>query len=153
MPSGSLTSAGVLNLGGVSKFSTIDLAAGNSTVTVTNTTLSSGKMSLLDGASGNNTVSAASDTSASTGKSFLYYTGPGTDSFTGGFENDSVRVSAAAVGGDTLTGGSGGNGGAGGEKIVQRREITLIRTVREPPPHPRIVLAGMGPLDEVVQRA
>ena len=33
----------------------------------------------------------------------------GTDSFTGGFENDTVDVSAAAVGGDTLTGGSGTN--------------------------------------------
>ena len=35
--------------------------------------------------------------------------GTGTDSFTGGFENDTVDVSAAAVGGDTLTGGSGTN--------------------------------------------
>ena len=104
-----LTTAGAANLGGVSKFPTIELAAGNSAVMVTNTTLSGGTISLLDGASGNNTVSAAGDTSASTGKTFLYYAGSGTDSFTGGFENDSLHVSAAAVGGDTLTGGSGAN--------------------------------------------
>jgi hypothetical protein len=104
-----LTSAGTANLGGVSKIGTIILAAGNSTVTVTDTTLSGGSVSLLDGASGNNTVSAAGDTSASTGKTLTYFTGTGTDSFTGGFENDRVHVSAAAVGGDTLTGGSGAN--------------------------------------------
>ncbi len=103
-----LTSAGAVNLGGVSKFATIDLAAGNSTVTVTDTTLSGGAVALHDGASGNNTVTV-SDTSASTGKTLTYYTGSGTDSFTGGFENDTVRVSAAAVGTDTLTGGSGTN--------------------------------------------
>jgi hypothetical protein len=104
-----LTSAGTANLGGVSKFGTIDLAAGNSTVTVTDTTLSGGVVSVHDGASGNNSVSAAGDTAASTGKTLTYYTGTGTDSFTGGFENDTVRVSAAAVGSDTLTGGSGTN--------------------------------------------
>ncbi len=38
-----------------------------------------------------------------------WLTGAGTDSFTGGFENDTVNVTAAAVGGDTLTGGSGNN--------------------------------------------
>ena len=64
-------------------------------------------MTINDGASGNNSVSAAGDTTASKGKTLAYYTGSGTDSFTGGFENDSVHVSAAAVGGDTLTGGSG----------------------------------------------
>ena len=37
-----LTSAGTANLGGVSKFGRINLAAGNSTVTVTDTTLSGG---------------------------------------------------------------------------------------------------------------
>ena len=104
-----LTSAGTLSLGGVSKFGTIDLAAGNSTVTVTDTTLSGGSVTINDGASGNNTISAAGDTSASKGKTLTYYTGSGTDSFTGGFENDTVDVSAAAVGGDTLTGGSGTN--------------------------------------------
>ena len=104
-----LTSAGTANLGGVSKFGTINLAAGNSTVTVTNTTLSGGSVSINDGASGNNSISAAGDTSASTGKTLTYYAGTGTDSFTGGFEIDGVHVSAAAVGGDTLTGGSGAN--------------------------------------------
>ena len=104
-----LSSAGPVNLGGVSNFRTIDLAAGNSTVTLTNTTLSGGTVVLSDGASGNNTVSAASDTSASKGKVLNYFTGGGTDSFTGGFENDTVHVSAAAVGGDVLTGGSGTN--------------------------------------------
>ena len=104
-----LTSAGTVNLGGVSKFAGINLAAGNNTVTVTDTTLSGGMVTLHDGASGNNTISAARDTAASKGKALTYYTGPGTDSFTGGFENDTVHVSAAAMGGDTLTGGSGTN--------------------------------------------
>jgi hypothetical protein len=104
-----LTSAGSANLGGVSKFATIDLAAGNSTVTVTDTTLSGGLLTINDGASGNNTVSAAGDTAASKGKTLTYNTGTGTNHFTGGFENDRVVVSAAAVGGDVLTGGSGSN--------------------------------------------
>ena len=95
------------SLGGVSKFATIYLAAGNNTVTVTDTTLSGGSVTIHDGASGNNSVSAAGDTAASKGKTLIYYTGTGTDSFTGGFENDTVYVSAAAVGGDTLTGGGG----------------------------------------------
>ena len=104
-----LTSAGSTNLGGVSKFATINLAAGNNTVTITDKTLSGGAVTIKDGASGNNTISAAGDTSASTGKTLTYNTGSGTDSFTGGFENDTVNVSAAAVGSDTLTGGSGTN--------------------------------------------
>ena len=104
-----LTNAGSANLGGVSDFATIDLAAGNSTVTVTDTTLAGGTVTINDGASGNNSVSAAGDTTASKGKTLAYYTGSGTDSFTGGFENDWVHVSAASVGGDTLTGGSGNN--------------------------------------------
>ena len=78
-------------------------------MTVTDTTLSGGSVTIHDGASGNNSVSAAGDTSASKGKTLTYFTGTGTDSFTGGFENDTVHVSAAAVGGDTLTGGSGTN--------------------------------------------
>ncbi len=93
----------------MSKFATIDLAAGNSNVTLTNTTLSAGSITVNDGASGNDTVSAAGDTSVSSGKTLTYVTGMGTDGFTGGFENDAVHVSAAAVGGDTLTGGSGSN--------------------------------------------
>jgi Ca2+-binding RTX toxin-like protein len=104
-----LTSAGTPNFTGVNKFSTIDLAAGNSTVTVTDELLSGGSLTINDGASGNNTVNAAGDTSASKSKTLTYNTGSGTDSFTGGFENDAVHVSAAAVGGDTLTGGSGTN--------------------------------------------
>ena len=67
------------------------MAAGNSTVTVTDTTLSGGTVTINDGASGNNSVSAAGDTSASTGKTLIYAAGTGTDSFTGGFENDTVR--------------------------------------------------------------
>ena len=104
-----LATAGNVNLGGVSKFATIFLAAGNNTVTLTDTTLSGGTVAINDGASGNNSVSAAGDTSASTGKALIYNAGSGTDYFTGEFENDRVRVSAAAVGGDTLTGGSGAN--------------------------------------------
>ena len=104
-----LTTPGTFSLATVSNFGTIDLAAGNNTVTVPDKTLSGGAVTIVDGASGNNSVSAASDTSASKGKSLTYVTGSGTDSFTGGFENDTVDVSAAAVGGDTLTGGSGTN--------------------------------------------
>ena len=104
-----LTSARTFSLATVSNFGTIDLAAGNNAVTVTDKTLSGGAVTIVDGASGNNTVSAASDTSASKGKSLTYNAGTGTDSFTGGFENDTVNVSAAAVGSDTLTGGSGTN--------------------------------------------
>ena len=72
-----LTSAGSVNLGGVSKFATIDLGAGNSTVTVTDTTLSGGSVTINDGTSGNNSVSAAGDTTASKGKTLAYVTGPG----------------------------------------------------------------------------
>ena len=104
-----LTTAGSVNLGGVSGFAAIDLAAGNNAVTVTDNTLSGGSMTINDGASGNNSVSAAGDTFASAGKSLTYNTGVGTDSFTGGFENDTIDVSAAAVGGDVLTGGTGAN--------------------------------------------
>ncbi len=104
-----LSGAGTFSLANVSNFGTIDLPAGNNTATVTNTTLSGGSVTIVDGRSGNNSVSAASDTSASKGKSLTYDTGTDTDSFTGGFENDTVAVSAAAVGGDTLTGGSGTN--------------------------------------------
>ena len=104
-----LTTPGTFSLGGVSKFATIDLAAGNNTVTLTDTTLSGGPVAIHDGASGKNSISAAGDTGASKGKSLTYFAGAGPDSFTGGSENDTVRVSAAAVGGDTLTGGSGTN--------------------------------------------
>ena len=104
-----LTSAGTANLGGVSKFGTITLAAGTSTVTVTDKTLSGGSVTINDGASGNHTISATGDASASTGKTLKYFTGAGTDSFIGGFENDSLQVSAAAVGDYMLTGGSRSN--------------------------------------------
>jgi hypothetical protein len=104
-----LTSAGTVNVSGVSKFATINLAAGNSTVTLTDATLSGGAVTINEGASGNYNISAAGDTSASTGKILRYTAGSGTDTFTGGFENDGLHVSAAAVGGDTLTGGSGSN--------------------------------------------
>ena len=103
-----LTGAGSADPAG-HKFARINLAAGNSTVTLTDTTLSGGAVAVHDGASGNNTVSAAGDTAASKGKTLSYFAGTGKDSFTGGFENDAVGVSAAAVGGDTLTGGSGAN--------------------------------------------
>ena len=96
------------NLGGVSKFATIDLAAGNNTDGDRHDAVRR-SVTIDDGASGNNSVSAAGDTSASKGKTLTYYAGTGTDSFAGGFENDTVSVSAAAVGGDTLTGGSGTN--------------------------------------------
>ena len=104
-----LTTAGVPTFSGVSNFATIDLAPGNSTVTVTDAMLSVGALTINDGSSGNNTISAAGDTSASRGKTLNYNAGPGTDSFTGGFENDTVDVSVAALSGDVLTGGSGTN--------------------------------------------
>ena len=103
-----LTSAGTANLSGVTKFPTIDLAASGITLAVTDAMLSSGSLTINDEASGN-TISAASDTTASKGKTLTYNAGSGTDSFTGGFENDKVNVSAAAVGSDTLTGGTGTN--------------------------------------------
>jgi hypothetical protein len=99
-----LTTAGTFSLGGVSKIGTVFLAAGNNTVTVTDTTLSGGAVGLHDGSSGNNSVSAAGDTSASTGKSLTYYAGAGTDSFTGGFENDTIF---AGTGSGTYTFGLG----------------------------------------------
>jgi fibronectin-binding autotransporter adhesin len=89
-----LTGAGTFSLANVSNFGTIDLPAGNNTVTVTDKTLSGGTVTINDGASGNNTISAASDTSASKGKSLTYVAGTGTDSFTGGFENDTVDVAS-----------------------------------------------------------
>jgi hypothetical protein len=104
-----LTTSGSVNLGVVSKFGTINLAAGNNTVTVTNTTLSGGSVAVHN-STGNNSVSAAGDTSASTGKTLTYYAGTGTDTFTGGFENDTiVAVNASPSTGDAFTGGSGTN--------------------------------------------
>ena len=129
-----MTTAGTLSLGGVSKFGIIYLATGNSTVTLTDKTLSGGAVGLHHGASGNNSVSAAGDTSASTGKALTYYAGTGTDHFTGGFENDTVDVSAAAVGGDTLTGGSGVNqlalttSGAANLGVVSKFGIIYLAT-------------------------
>ncbi len=127
-----LTSAGTFSLANVSNFGTIDLAAGNNTVTVTDKTLSGGAVTINDGASGNNNVSAASDTSASKGKSLTYNTGSGTDTFTGGFENDTVSVSAAAVAGDTLTGGSGTNTlvltSAGSLNLGRRQQVRHDRS-------------------------
>ena len=104
-----LTGAGTFSLANVSDFGFIDLPAGSNTVTVTGKTLSDGPVTINDGASGNNSVTAAGDTAASKGKSLTYVTGSGTDSFTGGFENDTVDVASTSVGGDTLTGGSGTN--------------------------------------------
>ncbi len=104
-----LTSAGSVNLGGVSNFARIQLASGNNTVTVTDNTLSGGSVTIAGGAGGNNSISAADDTTASQGKSLAYVVGTGPDNFAGGFEDDFVHVRAAALGSDTLTGGSGAN--------------------------------------------
>ena len=104
-----LTTAGTVNLAGVSNFATFHLATGSSNVTLTDGILADGPVTMVDGASGNNTVNAATDTISSKGKTLSYYAGIGVDKFTGGFENDAVHVSAAAVGGDVLTGGSGSN--------------------------------------------
>ena len=93
-----LTGAGTISLKNVSNFGTIDLAAGNNTVTVTDKTLSGGAVTINDGASGNNSISATGDTAASKGKSLTFVAGTGTDSFTGGFENDTVEVAASSAG-------------------------------------------------------
>jgi Ca2+-binding RTX toxin-like protein len=50
------------------------------------------------------TTIIASDTAASKGKPLAYVTGPGKDSFTGGFENDTVHAGTGAL---TFIGGSG----------------------------------------------
>ncbi len=73
-------------------------------MTVTDTTLSGGSVTINDGASGSNSVSAAGDTSASAGKSLTYVAGGGADSFTGGFENDTIY---AGTGLGSYTAGSG----------------------------------------------
>jgi Ca2+-binding RTX toxin-like protein len=99
-----MSGAGTINLGGVSKFANIYLANGNNAVTVTDATLSGVSTALHDGLSGNNTISAAGDTAASGGKTLYYYAGTGIDSFTGGFENDTIY---AGTGLGTFTAGSG----------------------------------------------
>jgi len=104
-----ITSPGAADLSHVSGFPTINLATGGNVVTVADKTLSGGAVVINHGASGNNSVSAAGDTSLSTGKTLTYVAGAGTDSFTGGFEKDVVKVTAAVVGGDTLTGGRAAN--------------------------------------------
>jgi len=98
-----LASAGAANLNGVSKFATIHLAAGNNTLTVTDTTLSGGSVTLSDGTTGNNTVTV-SDTAASEGKTLTYMAGGGADNFTGGYENDTIY---AGTGSGTYTFGLG----------------------------------------------
>src|SRR5580704_16214466 len=79
-----LTTAGNVNLGGISNFSTIDLFTGNNginTVTVTDTTLSGGMVAINHELNwnaatlGSNIVSAAGDTAASKGKTLLFYAG------------------------------------------------------------------------------
>jgi hypothetical protein len=97
--------AGSANLGGVSKFSQVYLAAAGSTVTVTDKTLSGGPVTFRDAASGNNKIDATGDTVASKAKTLIWLAGSGTDTLTGGSEIDKVYVTAAAVGGDTFTGG------------------------------------------------
>ncbi len=104
-----LTSAGTLKLAGVGNFGAIDLAAGNNTVTLADQTLIGGAVTITAGATGNNILSAAADTAASAGKTLTYVAAGGTDQFTGGFENDFITLSAAALNRDTLTGGSGVN--------------------------------------------
>jgi hypothetical protein len=105
-----LTTGGAVSYGAsVKNFTTLNLAAGSNTVTVTDAMLAAGKLTIRGGASGNNSVSAIGDTVASKGKSLTYIAGKGIDTFAGGFENDTVSVSIAALAGDTLTGGSGTN--------------------------------------------
>jgi hypothetical protein len=63
-----MISAGTFSLAEVRQFPTIDLAAGNNTVTMTGTPLSGGSLAIEDGASGNKAISAAGDTTPSAGK-------------------------------------------------------------------------------------
>lgn len=104
-----LATAGSVALTAVKNFGAIYLAAGNNTVNVSDAALSGGTVTINAGASGNETITAAADSTASKGKTLAYVAGPGTDSFTSGFESDVVKVSAAAVGADTLIGGKGSN--------------------------------------------
>jgi len=55
-------------------------------------------------------VSAASDTAASIGKTLTDFLGTGTDSFTGGFEDDTIVTTGTALNAsDSINGGSGTN--------------------------------------------
>lgn len=100
-------SSGMVDLSGVSHFSALNLGSGDNNVTVTDTTLSGGVLAIAAGPSGSNIIDASADTAASTNSRLAYFAGPGTDTFIGGHESDTVYVAAANVGGDTLTGGSG----------------------------------------------
>jgi Ca2+-binding RTX toxin-like protein len=113
-----LTTAGTFSLSGVGKFGTINLAAGNNTVTVADKTLSGGSVTISGGISGKNSITAAGDTAASTGKTLIYITGAGSDTFIGGFENDVVNAAGdgSTSAGTTLTftAGSGTDSFTGG---------------------------------------
>jgi hypothetical protein len=129
-----LTTAGILNLGRVSKFATINLAVGNSTVTVTDKTLSGGAVTISDGAGGNNSISAVGDTAASKTKTLNYITGSGTDSFTGGFEIDKIVAASTTLNAsDSINGGSGTNAlmlsGGGTFDLDALAALTKIQTV------------------------
>ncbi|HEY1258295.1 MAG TPA: hypothetical protein VGF34_03540 [Stellaceae bacterium] len=104
-----LTTAGNFSLVGVGNFAAIGLAAGNNIVALGDKTLSGRPVTITAGATGNDSIDASRDTAASKGKTLTYRAGSGTETFTGGFENDVVKISAAAVGRATLTGGSGSN--------------------------------------------
>jgi Ca2+-binding RTX toxin-like protein len=97
-----LTTAGTFSLGGVSKFATINLAAGNNTVTVTNATLSGSPVTIKTGASGAASIIASSVTVA--GQTLTFIGGAAADNFVGGKENDIIRAGAGI---DTMNGGQG----------------------------------------------
>ncbi|HVC55867.1 MAG TPA: hypothetical protein VND95_07920, partial [Stellaceae bacterium] len=100
-----MTTAGTVHLDSVSNFGLIYLAGTGNTVTLSDTTLS-GAVTLYGSTAKNNTVTSGATGSAP--GNLLYVASTGLDSFTGGSENDTVRVTAAALaGGDTLGGGTG----------------------------------------------
>jgi len=98
-----LTTAGTFSLDGVKQFTPIMLAAGNSTVTVTDNTLSGGPTVIRAAATGTNTIDASTATGSS-GKSLTYVGASGKSTFIGGAENDTVY---AGTGGDTIYAGTG----------------------------------------------
>ena len=103
------TAAATPNLTGVTKFGTINLGNGfSNSVTVPAVTLAGGAVTIVGGNSGN-AINASADGTGANGKTLTYVAGSGTDTFTGGNENDVVKASVAAIATDTFAGGISSN--------------------------------------------
>jgi Ca2+-binding RTX toxin-like protein len=100
-----MTTPGTVSAGGVSGVEFYGLANGgaNSLTDGNFTGIAPGGLIVVSGGNAGNTISAAADTAASTGKTLIYAAGAGTDTFTGGFEDDVVFA-----GPDTTMTGRGG---------------------------------------------